>query len=237
MTRTCTFTISAQNVTDQDTNDPPNQMAADHVITFQTEAAPPEPPKPPTVDAGGPYDVIVGGSVVVSATGSQPDGQALTYRWDLDDNGTLRDARSVGHLLRRGSSCAVDPDDRSPGDGPDRPDRHGRDHGHTSPPSMMTSLSTASRVSRTSPTSTRPISGRSSCGSASAATTGSTSSRTATRRLRRIGVAARRRRMRVSPHRPRVRTVSSTTRGPTSTCSSGTSTSRGRTPAGCSSWV
>jgi hypothetical protein len=86
---TCTFTISAQNVTDQDTNDPPNQMAAGHVTTFQTEAAPPEPPKPPTVDAGGPYDVTVGGSVVVSATGSQPDGQALTYRWDLDDNGTF----------------------------------------------------------------------------------------------------------------------------------------------------
>ena len=85
----CTFTISAQNVTDQDANDPPNQMAAGYVTTFQTVPAPPDPPKPPTVNAGGPYDVVVGGSVVVSATGSQPDGQALTYRWDLDDNGTF----------------------------------------------------------------------------------------------------------------------------------------------------
>ncbi len=86
---TCTFTVSAQNVTDQDTNDPPNLMAADHVATFQTVAAPPEPPKPPMVDAGGPYDVVEGDSVVVSATGSQPDGQALTYRWDLDDDGSF----------------------------------------------------------------------------------------------------------------------------------------------------
>ena len=83
----CTFTISAPNVTDQDTNDPPDQMAADHVATFQTVAAPPT--EPPTVHAGGPYEVTVGESVVVSATGSQPDGQALTYRWDLDDNGTF----------------------------------------------------------------------------------------------------------------------------------------------------
>ena len=85
----CTFTVSAGNVSDQDTNDPPNLMTADHVATFHTVAAPPDPPKPPTVDAGGPYDVVVGGSVNVSATGSQPDGQTLTYRWDLDDNGSF----------------------------------------------------------------------------------------------------------------------------------------------------
>ena len=29
----------------------------------------------PTVDAGGPYAVIEGGSVVVSATGTEPDGR------------------------------------------------------------------------------------------------------------------------------------------------------------------
>ncbi len=85
----CTFTVSAGNVSDQDQNDPPNLMTADHVATFHTVAAPPDPPKPPTVNAGGPYDVIVGGSVVVSATGSQPDGQTLTYRWDLDNDGTF----------------------------------------------------------------------------------------------------------------------------------------------------
>ena len=82
----CTFTVNGQHVTDQDTNDPPDSMTADHGATFQTVAA---PPKPPTVDAGGPYAVVVGASVVVSATGSQPDGQALTYQWDLDHNGTF----------------------------------------------------------------------------------------------------------------------------------------------------
>jgi predicted extracellular nuclease len=45
--------------------------------------------EPPTVDAGGPYTVVEGGSVVVSATGSDPEGGALSYAWDLDDNGSF----------------------------------------------------------------------------------------------------------------------------------------------------
>jgi hypothetical protein len=45
---------------------------------------------PPTADAGGPYSVNEGGSVVLSgAASSDPDGDALTYAWDLDDNGTF----------------------------------------------------------------------------------------------------------------------------------------------------
>ena len=43
----------------------------------------------PTVSAGGPYSVAEGGNVVVSATGSDPEGGSLTYAWDLDDNGTF----------------------------------------------------------------------------------------------------------------------------------------------------
>jgi hypothetical protein len=85
----CTFTVAASGVSDQDTNDPPDTMTGNHTVTFQTVAKPVDPPKPPTVDAGGPYEVVAGGSVDVSATGSQPDGQTLTYRWDLDDNGTF----------------------------------------------------------------------------------------------------------------------------------------------------
>jgi predicted extracellular nuclease len=43
----------------------------------------------PTADAGGPYLVNEGSSVTLSATGSDPEGQPLTYVWDLDNNGTF----------------------------------------------------------------------------------------------------------------------------------------------------
>jgi PKD domain len=51
----------------------------------------PETPvnEPPTVDAGGPYDVHEGGSVTLTATGVDPEGGTLSYAWDLDDNGTF----------------------------------------------------------------------------------------------------------------------------------------------------
>ena len=43
---------------------------------------------PPTVAAGGPYTVEEGGTVTLSATGSDPENLPLTYAWDLDGNGT-----------------------------------------------------------------------------------------------------------------------------------------------------
>jgi hypothetical protein len=42
----------------------------------------------PTVDAGGPYSVVEGGTVTVSAAGTDPDGDPLAYEWDLDGDGT-----------------------------------------------------------------------------------------------------------------------------------------------------
>ena len=46
----------------------------------------------PTVDAGGPYAVAEGGTVGLFGAGSDPDGQPLTYAWDLDDNGSFETA-------------------------------------------------------------------------------------------------------------------------------------------------
>ena len=81
----CMATIVAESVTDLDSADPPDAMAADFSFTFTTA----DLNRPPTVDAGGPYAVVEGGSVTVSATGTDPDGDALTYAWDLDGNGTF----------------------------------------------------------------------------------------------------------------------------------------------------
>jgi hypothetical protein len=43
----------------------------------------------PTADAGGPYSVGEGGSVGLSGSGSDTDGDPLTYEWDLDNNGSF----------------------------------------------------------------------------------------------------------------------------------------------------
>ena len=42
MARAAPSRVYAQNVTDQDTDDPPNLMVADYLATFQTVAAPPD---------------------------------------------------------------------------------------------------------------------------------------------------------------------------------------------------
>ena len=47
------------------------------------------PNAPPTVDAGEHYTVDEGSSVTFTATGSDPNGDSLTYTWDLDNNGSF----------------------------------------------------------------------------------------------------------------------------------------------------
>jgi Ca2+-binding RTX toxin-like protein len=58
---------------------------------------------PPTVDAGGPYTVNEGNSVTLNATGTDPEGQSLTYAWDLDNNGTFETSgQSVSFIAADG---------------------------------------------------------------------------------------------------------------------------------------
>lgn len=47
---------------------------------------------PPTANAGGPYQVGEGGTVGLSGAGADTEGTALTFEWDLDDNGTFETA-------------------------------------------------------------------------------------------------------------------------------------------------
>lgn len=49
-------------------------------------------PQDPTVDAGGPWTVVDGDSVVLTATASDPDGGGVDLAWDLDDDGDFDDA-------------------------------------------------------------------------------------------------------------------------------------------------
>jgi predicted extracellular nuclease len=46
----------------------------------------------PSLSAGGPYAVDEGSSITLTANGSDAEGDALTYDWDLDDNGTFETA-------------------------------------------------------------------------------------------------------------------------------------------------
>jgi hypothetical protein len=56
----------------------------------------------PSASAGGPYSVDEGSTVTLTASGTDPEGGALSYTWDLDGNGTFETA---------GQSVSFSPDD------------------------------------------------------------------------------------------------------------------------------
>ena len=54
----------------------------------------------PTADAGGPYAIAEGGSLALDGTGStDPDGDALTYSWDVNGDGIFGDAIGATPVL------------------------------------------------------------------------------------------------------------------------------------------
>lgn len=58
---------------------------------------------PPTVDAGPDQTVEEGNNVVLAATGSDPDGELLTYTWDLDNDGVFEtDGQNVTYAADDG---------------------------------------------------------------------------------------------------------------------------------------
>jgi hypothetical protein len=57
---------------------------APKMLTFQIQSN-----QPPTVQTSGLYSVNEAGSVVVTASGHDPEGGPLTYAWDLDNNGSF----------------------------------------------------------------------------------------------------------------------------------------------------
>lgn len=46
-------------------------------------------PETPTVDAGGPYSANEGQTITLNASGADPQGGALSFAWDLDNDGTF----------------------------------------------------------------------------------------------------------------------------------------------------
>jgi len=51
-----------------------------------------DPNYPPTAEAGGPYTVAEGNQITLTGTGTDPDGDVMTYAWDLDNNGSFETA-------------------------------------------------------------------------------------------------------------------------------------------------
>ena len=82
----CTVTLDGSLISDQDSNDPPNTVEGSPSWTF-TIAAPVN--QPPSVAPDGPFSVDEGSVAQLGATGSDPEGAALTYAWDLNDDGVF----------------------------------------------------------------------------------------------------------------------------------------------------
>lgn len=55
--------------------------------------------EPPVANANGPYMVADGGSVSLTGSGTDPDGDPLTYLWDLDNDGIFETTEQNPHIF------------------------------------------------------------------------------------------------------------------------------------------
>ncbi len=62
---------------------------------------------PPTANAGGPYTAAEGSTLTLSGSGTDADGDALTYSWDVNGDGTYGDATGASPALNRAAREAL----------------------------------------------------------------------------------------------------------------------------------
>jgi len=74
--------IARFRVTDND------GATAQDVLRVQVSSAV-TPNEPPTAEAGGPYEGVAGIPLTLSGTGSDPDGDVVSYEWDFEGDGTI----------------------------------------------------------------------------------------------------------------------------------------------------
>ena len=213
-----------------------HRRSADHVATFQTVAAPPS--RRPSMPAD-PTPSSKAGASSVSATGSQPDGDALDIPLGPRRQRHVRDGRPARSPSPRPASTAPSTQTIAVrATGPDRADRHGRGHGQRLSHRGRFSASTASGVSKNLPDGERLQSrDASSSWFSLGGNQGLDIFKNGSPDVSVVPVRQHAAdRLPTSPRRLQGgKRFQVRRRVPTSTRSSGTSTSRGRAPAGCSS--